>query len=122
MDVLVRGMRLMLQVLKTSPMMSITDHAEKSPQFDHELDKLSDKQMEYVVRERVETLYHPTSSARMAPLSEGGVVDYRLRVRGVANLRIADDSVLPNIVSGHTAGPALAVGEKCADLVKDAWA
>ena len=53
---LVRGMRLTLQMLKTPAMVAIMDHSEKSHLFDHELDKLTDAQLEYVVRERVETL------------------------------------------------------------------
>jgi len=49
-------MRLTLQMLKTPAMVAIMDHSEKSHLFDHELDKLTDAQLEYVVRERVETL------------------------------------------------------------------
>lgn len=38
----------------------------------------------------------------MAPLEKGGCLDFNLLVHGVSNLRVVDDSVLPNIVSGHT--------------------
>jgi hypothetical protein len=54
------------------------------------------------VRSHLESLYHPTSTARMAPLSDGGVVDTRLRVHGVQGLRVVDASVFPTITSGHT--------------------
>lgn len=54
------------------------------------------------MRERVETLYHPTSTCRMAPLEEGGVVDAKLRVYGVSGLRVCDASIFPEIISGHT--------------------
>lgn len=55
-----------------------------------------------MIRNGVETLYHPCCTARMAPLEDGGVVDTALRVYGIANLRIVDASVFPNITSGHT--------------------
>ncbi|KAG9042583.1 hypothetical protein FS837_010675 [Tulasnella sp. UAMH 9824] len=63
--------------------------------------------------------YHPSCSARMAPLEDGGVVDTRLRVYGVQGLRIVDASVQPEIVSGHTAGPTIGIAEKAADLIKE---
>jgi hypothetical protein len=110
----------MLLLGATEPFAStLHPNAEESPYLDHNLDKIDDVQMEKVVRERVETLsvlfhpirrnttyflsrYHPTSSARMAPLAEGGVVDGYLRVYGIANLRVADASVFPTLISGHT--------------------
>lgn len=118
-EVLARGMRLMLRLGATEPLSSILLPSDGgSPYLDDKLDRISDEQMEKVIRERVETLYHPTSSARMAPLSEGGVVDGYLRVYGIPNLRIADASVFPTLISGHTTAPSLAVGEKVADLIR----
>ena len=73
--------------------------------------------LEALVRDRVETLYHPACSARMAPRAEGGVVDARLRVYGVAGLRVCDASVYTEIVSGHTAGACFALGEKLAEEI-----
>ncbi|MEJ8850763.1 GMC family oxidoreductase [Variovorax rhizosphaerae] len=45
------------------------------------------------------------------------VVDARLRVRGIAGLRIADASIMPTIISGNTSIPCMMIGEKCADMV-----
>jgi len=118
-DVLARGMRLMLRLGATEPFSStLLSTNEESPYLDHNVDKISDEEMTRVVRERVETLYHPTSSARMAPLDEGGVVDGYLRIYGIENLRVADASVFPTVISGHTAAPSFAVGEKVADLIR----
>ena len=45
------------------------------------------------------------------------VVDERLRVRGVSNLRVADCAIMPMIVSGNTNAPAIMIGEKTSDMV-----
>lgn len=61
-------------------------------------------------------LYHAVGSAAMGPAT-CDVTDSRLRVRGIAGLRIADASVLPAQVAGGTAAPAMAVGWRAADLI-----
>jgi choline dehydrogenase len=74
----------------------------KHPDMDNKLYGKSDEELEKVVRERLETLYHPACTCRMAPQAAKGVVDSHLRVYGVAGLRICDASAFPIIVSGHT--------------------
>ncbi|PAV19339.1 alcohol oxidase [Pyrrhoderma noxium] len=54
----------------------------------------------------------------MAKLEDGGVVDAYLRVHGLENVRIADASVFPSIISGHTSAPVIAIAERVSDLVK----
>jgi choline dehydrogenase-like flavoprotein len=58
------------------------------------------------------TVYHLTSTCRI-----GSVVDSRLRVRDVRKLRVADASVMPNIVSGNTNAAAIMIGEKAAEMI-----
>lgn len=70
------------------------------------------------VRQRSTTIYHPTSTCKMGQASDpDAVVDERLRVRGLANLRIADASVMPDIISGNTNAPTIMIGEKAADMI-----
>ncbi|MFN3210877.1 MAG: GMC family oxidoreductase [Roseovarius sp.] len=62
------------------------------------------------------SIYHPTGTCKMGD-DANAVVDARLRVHGVSGLRVADCSIMPEIVSGNTNAPAIMIGEKCADLV-----
>ncbi|HKL46048.1 MAG TPA: choline dehydrogenase [Roseovarius sp.] len=62
------------------------------------------------------TIYHPTGTCKMGQ-GEGAVVDARLRVHGVTGLRIADCSIMPEIVSGNTNAPAIMIGEKASEMI-----
>jgi len=63
--------------------------------------------------------FHPTSTCSMLPREDGGVVDERLRVYGVKNLRVVDASIAPLIVRGNIASLVYAVAERAADLIKE---
>ncbi len=70
------------------------------------------------------TIFHPVGTCRMGrSAAEGAVVDSRLRVLGLAGLRIADASVMPTITSGNTNSPTLMIAERAAEwMVQDATA
>jgi Choline dehydrogenase and related flavoproteins len=75
-----------------------------------------DAQIDAFIRQTVTIGQHPTSSCRMG-IDEEAVVDPELRVRGIDGLRIADASVMPTLIGGHTNAPAMMIGEKAADLL-----
>ena len=75
-------------------------------------DTPSDALLEDLARHYSITVYHLTSTCRM-----GSVVDPRLRVNGVAGLRAADASIMPNVVSGNTNAASIMIGEKAAEMI-----
>ncbi|TFK33230.1 GMC oxidoreductase-domain-containing protein, partial [Crucibulum laeve] len=99
---LVRGVRILLKIARTPPLAGLLDETFTRADLDHELHLKTDDELKDLVRERVETVYHPTTTCRMAPLEQGGVVDSKLRVYGVKGLRVCDASIFPWIISGHT--------------------
>lgn len=77
-----------------------------------------DAAIERFIRANASPDYHTAGTCRMGadPLA---VVDSRLRVHGVAGLRVADCAIMPTLIGGNTNIPAIMIGEKAADLVRE---
>lgn len=75
--------------------------------------------LECYIRHLTTTIYHQSCTAKMGPKSDKrAVVDARLRVHGIKNLRVVDASIMPKVVAGHPNGPVYMIGEKAADMIK----
>ncbi|MEM8998171.1 MAG: GMC oxidoreductase, partial [Acidobacteriota bacterium] len=81
----------------------------------------TDADLEAFVRRVAATLYHPACTCAMGPA--GGPIETAvapdLKVHGVEGLRVADASVMPELVGGNTNAPTLMIAEKAADLILD---
>jgi choline dehydrogenase len=78
---------------------------------------LDRRQMERYLRDAAVTYWHQSCTARMGR-DAMSVVDARLQVYGIDNLRIADASIMPRITTGNTMAPCVVIGERAAELVK----
>lgn len=89
----------------------------------HELlpgsDQTSQSEIEAFVRQHVATTFHPAGTCKMG-VDPMAVVDPSLRVHGISGLRVADASIMPNIISGNTNAPSILIGEKCARMMLQA--
>ncbi len=108
---LVEGIRIARRIARTEPLKSAI-----AQEFRPTADLNGDDELLDWARSNSTTIYHPTGTCRMG-VDERSVVDNRLRVRGIEGLRVADCSIMPEIVSGNTNAPAMMIGAKLAQMV-----
>ncbi|MCO5134368.1 MAG: choline dehydrogenase [Phyllobacteriaceae bacterium] len=110
---IVEGIRVARRICRASPVADLITEEYKPGQ------RISDEDDDALLdwaRNTATTIYHPTGTCKMGsdPMA---VVDERLRVRAVERLRVADCSIMPQIVSGNTNAPAIMIGEKVSDMI-----
>ncbi len=102
-----RGFRFFRTFFETEPAKALAAF-EMAPGPDAQ----DDEAIEAWMRASLISAGHPTSTCAM-----GSVVDARLNVHGVEGLRVADASVMPNVIRGNTHAPAVMIAEKAAELI-----
>ncbi len=113
---MVRGFKLMRTIL-TQPALAKFGATE----LRRTADAQTDAEIETFIRSQADTIYHPVGTCRMGN-SDCDVVDSRLRVHGIEQLRVVDASIMPRVVSGNTNAPTIMIAEKAADMIKGASA
>ncbi|KAK3103277.1 hypothetical protein FSP39_018107 [Pinctada imbricata] len=120
-DVLMKGMKKVLELGYTKTFKHLGINIEDTHRHFSQCAKhkrSSDAYFECAIRHYALTTYHPTSTCRMGRKDDPtAVVGSDLRVHGISNLRVADASVMRNVVSGNTNAPTIMIGEKAADII-----
>ncbi len=112
-DTLVEGIRIARRIAGHEPLKSLItgEHAPGGKVQDDDYDAILNW-----ARNTSTTIYHPTGTCKMGS-GPDAVVDHRLKVHGLDNLRIADASIMPTITSGNTNAPTIMIGEKASDMI-----
>jgi choline dehydrogenase len=111
-DAVIRGTRLLRQLIRTPTMDRLIKAARQPDPI-----SMDDAAVLEDFRQQAATVYHPTSTCRMGPDAKEAVLDARLRVYGVAGLRVVDASSFPNITSGNTNAPTIMLAQKGSDMI-----
>jgi len=106
----VRGIELGRTVLKTPPLDTI---------YQGEYEPGDTKNVEVWAREVAASDNHVVGSLAMMPKELGGVVDTRMRMYGIENVRVVDASIIPFPVSAHLMSTVYVVAERAADFIKE---
>jgi choline dehydrogenase len=115
-ELTVKAVRIARSVM-TAPAMAPFKLTEQAPGRERQ----SDEDIVAWVKATAETTYHPVGTCKMG-VDPMAVVDPKLRVHGIAGLRVADASIMPTLTSGNTNAPSIMIGEKAARLVLEAAA
>ncbi|KAK5644069.1 hypothetical protein RI129_007914 [Pyrocoelia pectoralis] len=120
MNTLLEGIRFALEMIKTESFRKINAklmvvHLPECIQHTY----LSDEYFRCHVKYFSRAYVHAISTCQMGPSpSKGAVVDQNLRVHDIHNLMVAEASVMPGTVSGHTSAPSMMIGERAAHIIR----
>jgi len=110
-ETMVAGFKITRRLLETPALRAL----QKKDMFAEGVE--TDDQIRDLLRQRVDTVYHPVGTAKMGT-DAMAVVDAKLKVHGLDGLRVVDASVMPTLIGGNTNAPTIMIGEKAADMIK----
>ena len=110
-DLLVKACRIMRRMVATEPLKSYVAKEYYRPSGDDEAS------LKEFMRQRAVSGLHMAGTCKMG-IDPMAVVDPRLRVRGMAGLRVVDASIMPNLTSGNTNAPVIMIAEKASDMIR----
>ena len=113
-ETLVRGIELAIRIMDAPSLAKMLKlRIMPEPGVENDPERLRD-----YIRQVAHTVFHPVGTAKMgADDDKMAVVDQALRVRGVQGLRVADNSIMPTLISGNTNAAAMMIGERAARFI-----
>lgn len=122
-DTLVASIRFIIKLSETKVFRKFGSTLHDTPIPGCEEHKFnSDEYWKCAVRTLSITLHHQVGTCKMGPSSDPtAVVNNKLQVYGISNLRVADTSIIPFAITAHTNAPSIMIGEKVSDLIKSKW-
>jgi choline dehydrogenase len=106
------GARVLRQLCAAAPLAAVTaSEREPGAKVRSDAEVLED------FRQRAGSVFHASGTCSMGADARTSVLDARLRVRGVAGVRVVDAAAFPNVTSGNTQAPTIMLAEKAADLI-----
>ena len=112
-QILLEAVKLARDVIKTKPLSDII-----VKEFLPGDSISSDEDLINYCKKMIKTNWHPVGTCKMGKDSdEMAVLDTKLEVRGIKNLRVFDVSMMPNIVSANTNAPAMAIADRATDML-----
>ncbi|MEU8898602.1 GMC family oxidoreductase N-terminal domain-containing protein [Nocardia sp. NPDC048505] len=111
-EAVMAGLRVCATLAASPAMKAVLGPLIYPPRAPHELEGT----LELALNGYSHTLYHPAGTCRMGT-DPASVVDPQLKVRGVSGLRVADASVMPTLIRGHTHAPSVFIGEQAAKFL-----
>ncbi|XP_018354841.1 PREDICTED: glucose dehydrogenase [FAD, quinone]-like [Trachymyrmex septentrionalis] len=120
---MIAGIRTALSIGRTKAMQAFDSKLSNITYIecnDYEYD--SDAYWECTSKIVTSTLFHYAGTCKMGAKEDPtAVVDPKLKVIGIQGLRVADASIMPEIISGHLSIPVYMIAEKAADMIKEEW-
>ena len=111
-DVAAKALKIVRKIMLETEVFKKYDPEEYRPGI-HITD---DEELVKAGSEHAQTIFHPVGTCKMGQ-NDDSVVDEKLKVRGIENLRVIDASIMPNITSGNTNAPTIMIAEKASDMI-----
>ncbi len=112
-NLMLKAYKISKKISETKPLNSIIEN-----KIGPHKDINSDDEIKQFIKNYSKTTYHPVGTCSMGKDMSSSVVDNNLKLHGIKNLRVADASIMPNIISGNTNSACMMIGEKCADIIR----
>ena len=113
-DVAAKGLKIVRKIMLETETFKKYEPEEYRPG----INITNDEELVKAGSEHTQTIFHPVGTCKMGSGDES-VVNDKLKVHGIENLRVVDASIMPNITSGNTNAPTIMIAEKASDMILD---